>query len=374
MENFKYLHELISNNLEIVLESDIRFEGEEELQNGIKLERDNILIDGAGHSIDGDESSKIFDIAGSNITLKNIVFKNSKGAITTHGNNLKIINCEFLDNKSSSGAAVMSFEPLKITDSKFKNNSAEEGGAIMAIECELEIRNCEFNKNKSNEGGAIKNFALSGGGLSFILGKLPRLRIFDSIFKENESGQNYGAISTWGVLALQDCIFENNVSAKNGGAVGINGNANAMFTRCEFTNNNAKVAGAVINFSVLLVNECVFKSNNAYIAGGAICNEPNTFLEISDTLFVNNHSDESGGAIASAWIIKMGDCSFINNTAKVCGAVLDCEDKEISFNNVEFEENSSGDESVITTKSPENLKFSNSELDEKYIKHLKDDY
>ena len=63
-----------------------------------------ITIDGDGHTIDAKNSKYVFNIASvSDITLKNIVFKNgyslgNGGVINAGGaHNLKIINCTFLD-------------------------------------------------------------------------------------------------------------------------------------------------------------------------------------------------------------------------------------------------------------------------------------
>lgn len=56
----------------------------------IVIERDNIVVDGKGHTIDGNYQP-ILKITGNNVTLKNITFKNGfskgSGAILNTGEN-----------------------------------------------------------------------------------------------------------------------------------------------------------------------------------------------------------------------------------------------------------------------------------------------
>ena len=78
-KNFKYLDDLIhSGAKEIVLNSDIVLsDGEEsEYKNGIKLDVNDIVIDGKGYAIDACGKARIFDCTGKNIIVKNIIFKN----------------------------------------------------------------------------------------------------------------------------------------------------------------------------------------------------------------------------------------------------------------------------------------------------------
>ena len=75
IRNFRYLDELIHSGVkEIVLDSDIVLDPDEESQylNGIKLDADDLAIDGNGHAIDALKSARIFYCTGK--MFMNIIF------------------------------------------------------------------------------------------------------------------------------------------------------------------------------------------------------------------------------------------------------------------------------------------------------------
>ena len=77
-KNFKYLDELIHSGIkEIVLDSDIVLSDDEELQylEGIKLDVDDLIINGNGHRIDAQGKTRIFEANGKNIILKTLYLK-----------------------------------------------------------------------------------------------------------------------------------------------------------------------------------------------------------------------------------------------------------------------------------------------------------
>ena len=71
--NFKYLDDLIHSGVkEIVLDSDINLDADEKskYKKGIKLDVDNLVIDGAGHALDANKQARIFLCNGNNITIE----------------------------------------------------------------------------------------------------------------------------------------------------------------------------------------------------------------------------------------------------------------------------------------------------------------
>ena len=62
--NFKYLYGLLKNESEIDLKTDIVLDDSEidEFKEGIKIDRNNVVINGNGHVIDGKNIARIFDI------------------------------------------------------------------------------------------------------------------------------------------------------------------------------------------------------------------------------------------------------------------------------------------------------------------------
>lgn len=110
--NFKYLDDLSHSGVKgIVLDSDIVLsDGEEsEYKKGIKLDVDDLAIDGNGHAIDAQGKTRIFFCSGKNISIKNIILK--KGC-------------------SESGGAIDNRGELTIMKSSFTGNTAKEEGAI----------------------------------------------------------------------------------------------------------------------------------------------------------------------------------------------------------------------------------------------------
>lgn len=137
-KNFKDLDDLIHGGAkEIVLDFDIVLgDGEEsEYEDGIRLDVDDLTINGNGHSIDGNRKARIFHCTGKNITIKNITLKNgfikgSGGAIHNTGE-IKITESTLLDNMAEYyGGAIENNGSLTIAESTLKDNMAEHGGAL----------------------------------------------------------------------------------------------------------------------------------------------------------------------------------------------------------------------------------------------------
>jgi predicted outer membrane repeat protein len=124
----------------IVLDKDYTYSSTDTIKDGIAISKNNIVIDGNGHKIDANGKSRIFNITGTTVTLKNIVFANGNhnngGAIRDYGDNLRIINCTFMDNTAKNyGGAVYSYPDsyTVFVNSTFTNNKANTGGAIYSL-------------------------------------------------------------------------------------------------------------------------------------------------------------------------------------------------------------------------------------------------
>ena len=111
IRSFEYLDDLIhSGKKRIVLDFDIK--GGKRPNDGIKLDVDNIVIEGNGHIIDAESLSRIFEVTGSNIVVKALTLKNGKnhtdygdsmnhewrgGAVYAH-ESVTFVECSFIDN------------------------------------------------------------------------------------------------------------------------------------------------------------------------------------------------------------------------------------------------------------------------------------
>ena len=172
IKNFRYLDNLIHSGVkEVVLDSDIVLGSDEKSQylNGIKLDVDDLAIEGNGHAIDAQGITRIFYCTGKNVTIRNIILKNgftkeNGGAIYNKSGKLTITKSTLNNNaaqgwKSSGGAIDNKSGELTIIESMLTENTARsDGGAINNYEGKLTISESTLNENTSKEdGGAIHN-------------------------------------------------------------------------------------------------------------------------------------------------------------------------------------------------------------------------
>ena len=93
---------------------------------GITINKSNFVIDGNGHSINGNNQAKIFRITGGNITINNLFLVNGNsdmgGAIFSSGK-LTLNNVTFINNTASKiGGAIASNGLFECNNSKFIDN------------------------------------------------------------------------------------------------------------------------------------------------------------------------------------------------------------------------------------------------------------
>ena len=201
-----------STSSTVTLENDYRY-AEDHSNTGVQITKSNIIVDGKGHTIDGNHQSRIFYVTGNDVTLKNINFINGNytfaGAIYGYGDNLKIINCTFIGNSAPTnvGGAVYWYPDTysSVINSTFINNSAGYGGAMCIREYDVgvtsEIINCTFIGNTAGYGGAIYGYGESLKANEKIKG---------SYFINNTAKEGDGIYSGGCRLNITDSIFLNN--------------------------------------------------------------------------------------------------------------------------------------------------------------------
>ncbi len=289
------------------LNKDYTFNNETDDDVGIYISRDNFVLNGEGHTLDGDFQSRIFVVTGNNVTISNINFINanktdkSGGAIYVSGS-LTLKNVIFYNNYARSGGAVFSNGDLTIDDALFANNKAEYGGAV-SLTGETTIADSTFNSNQGENGGAI-----------YVDGTT---KISNSVFNSN-FGKNGGAIYMHDETTIADSAFNYNMG-ENGGALFITGET--TIDNATFNSNLAgKFGGAIVVGSETNISNSVFDKNIAN-RGGAI--EIEDSCEISDTIFSNNLAQDVAGAVLIVEAdLETTNVTFINNTAKSGGAVV----------------------------------------------------
>ena len=224
----------------------------------------------------------------SNCTFdSNKVIDGTGGAIRSENMNFVIENTLFQDNESDPGfgAAVCIYGPevqFFIKESSFENNAATLGGALFwnAYQAKGTVSNCDFKEN----------YAFFNGG-SIYSQEAIEANIFNCQFNNNEAYNGAGAYFNGGItldsadltqVHLEQCLWESNSSIGDGAAL----------------YNSGVVVSKVIK------NEFKGNSNNGF--GGAISIIPSfdtistlqPYLEISQSLFVNNSSFFGGYAVS----------------------------------------------------------------------------
>jgi predicted outer membrane repeat protein len=271
--------------------------------------------------VDGQDAVICFEIDG-DVVLDGFTITNGKGAVTISSAASDpsypfFQNCYFTANEADNGGAIATlFTYLTLTACTFENNHAQyRGGAIYNEVAVLYVNACLFVDNQAQEiGGAIYNDGSWG---------TTRCYITDSGFLSNTADWQGGAINSSSSSGfILNCKFLQNVAkSSNGGGAIYNGGSVFAIDGCDFISNSAGWGGGAINNSNSLstIKNCLFEDNHADYFGGAIWNwQTNTAAGpvIVNSVFRNNSTDRSGGAISNAWsAATITNSTFVNNTA-----------------------------------------------------------
>ena len=391
---FKYLDDLIHSGVkEIVLDSDvINDDGLTIYEEGIELDVDDLVIDGNGHTIDGNYKSRIFKCNAKNITLKNITFKNGiaendGGAIYNDwGSSLSLMSCSFKDNSSKrSGGAIYN----------------DEGGS-------LSLESCSFKDNSSNiNGGAIfngHNDSLSMQAYSYKIYSLQTITVGSvslnsCSFEDNSSGKHGGAIFNRGKLTMSESAFKDNFMKTDKNDI-FNDYSGRIFSKQSFLktlqiqnmgiipelkylktdqkdfsyldelihngareikleydillntgNNEESIYSEGINLDVddLVIDGNGHTIDAQHLTGIFSCNAKNITLKnitfkngFANTTFKDGIIEKDGGAIYNDWdsSLSLKSCSFETNSSEFFGGAI-ANRGSLSLKSCNFEGNSS---------------------------------
>lgn len=373
-KNFKDFDNLIhSGEKRIVLDSNylLAFGEASEYGEGIELDVDGLVIDANNHSISARKKTRIFNITGKGITIRNLLLKDGlredKGGAIYNSGEASLIGCVVKDNRLHTykfidcyGGAIYNCAEAQmdlIRCELFDNHSKDYGGAIQNCgKMNIEFSSLHNNKVIKGGGGAIRN----GGDLTVTRSNLSRnegryggaiytvdfLDISRSVLNDNRSRMGAAIFNSWGDADVSGCVFSSNASYdlyQVGGAVYTGDGTTFNIIKSKFLHNRAtrgsggaiamreaKVAiadstfedneaetggGAVSNYSARLqILDCIFAGNVAGSYGGAIINYPETDLHISGSLLDGNTAEERGGAIYSREDFKVDECIFKDNS------------------------------------------------------------
>lgn len=325
----------VSDNGNLTLKKDYRYNsGDSDFKEGIGIIRDNIVIDGDGHTIDGAGQARIFNITSNNVTLKNINFINGYsddcgGAIAAK--NGIVLDSFFTNNSAKTGGAIYFDESGDVTGSRFGNNSCQDdngdGGAVY-FNGEGRVSYSLFTNNTAGDYGGAIHFNENG-------------TVSDCSFTNNTSGYYGGAVYFWKAGKIENSNFKGN-NAQNGGSLYVYGKSTVG--NCNFTANSARTGGAIELWEKATINHSIFTGNLAKFSGGAIYT--NDRVKLNDCNFTANGADEyAGGALYAYDAADITGCSFTNNSAKSGGAVYLNENGKM--NSASFKSNKANDGGAI---------------------------
>ena len=316
----------------------------------------DIIIEGEGYTISGDNRWRIFYNEGGALTIKNLTMTkgyvegelirdedgtlkvaptaNSIGGAVYNEGELIIINSIIAGNSSdiSGGAIYNGSGTVSIINSSFSGNSADEaGGAIYNRSGTVSISDSAFSGNSADEkGGAIYNW--QEGELS----------IANSSFSGNSAIWG-GAIFNWheAELSIGGSAFSGNSADDAGGAILHEEHGELSVSDSSFSGNSAGISGgAVYSKGELSVSDSIFSGNSADREGGAIANGGELSVSINGNTFSGNSADERGGAIVNWGELSVSDSSFSSNSAGISGGAIYNRSGTVSINGNTFSGNS----------------------------------
>ena len=305
--NFTSLkNDIDSNPKSVDLTQDYVYDNntDDQLSSGIVIDKDDFVVNGNGHTIDGSNQARIFALTGDNITLKNLNLINGNssvgGAVLCPGF-VNFENVTFKYNTADKGAAI-GCQNATIVGSMFVNNNAING-VIYSDDGDLGIVSSSF-VNSTNLTSSII-YALSEGSLS----------IEDCEFL-NSHAKYATAIYSSKDTKIKDTVFKDLSAEFTAGAVAFKGDLDVIINNTVFINTTAKKNGGAIfadfNDGILEINNMTVLNSSADF-GGAIC-QLGGYLIIDDSVFTGNTALYDGGAIYSSYAnFALQDCLVSGN-------------------------------------------------------------
>ena len=240
----------------IALTRDITLDG------GLPKITSDIIIEGNGYAISGDNRYRMFYNDGGALTIQDLTMTEGyiEGDLILEDGSLKNATANPI------GGAIVNWEgTVAISDSSFSGNLAWEGAAIFNWKGRLSISNSGFSGNSADIwGGAIFNAGeLSISDSSFVgnsgaisNGVDGTLNIVNSSFSGNSADISGAAIGNVGELSITNSTFSDNSAKDYGGAISNGGELSIVSS--SFSGNSADIGGAIHNWGELsMVNSII---------------------------------------------------------------------------------------------------------------------
>ena len=191
----------------------------------------NMTIDGKGHTLNGNNKTRIFKVQSGPVTIKNTIFINAKctldggGAIEADKTSIILKNCTFIGNQGKHGGAVNA-KSATIENCTFTQNKGTNGVGAVSAENGV-VTDCRFSENEGSTGALI---ILENG------------KTFNSEFISNTGRSGAGAIYYKDGSTTENCIFignkvENEYYGEGSGAIYQYYKDPQRIVNCTFINN-----------------------------------------------------------------------------------------------------------------------------------------
>lgn len=318
----------------------------------LTISKSNFVINGNGHTINGDNQCGIFQINGTNITLKNLNIINANSTkdsalFLNPGSELETNNVSFI-NDSSDKRVIFAFGAKYTSNNdKFIDCTSLNDGVINSYLGEITINNGYFESSKPLDWGFVNSlgnssiyvlnttFANTTSKYATAIKGDRETAIRDSKFINLCATLTAGAIGLKRIEAaeINNCTFLNVKSQKNGGAIFIDTASEIeevpiMISKSSFVDCYSEFGGAILALGgKITLEKDNFTNNMAFFDGGAIYSSFAQII-ISETLFDNNSAelDDERGSFGGAIFSDMSgmiilNCSLSNNNAQTGGAV-----------------------------------------------------
>lgn len=234
---------------------------------------------------------------------------------------------------------------ITITNSTFDHNAATTVGGAIGNSGTLTIGTLGGTDNTSFISNYLKGIDWKPGGAIY---NDHVLNIYNGVsFAGNYTLDVGGAIYNNGTMAIDGATFKYNgfsdydsvvhtVSTGSGGAIFNDSNSSTTITTSVFNNNAATYAGAIQNNGILNSSGNTYAGNFSLADCGAIYNNQNaTFTSIGDTFKYNGFRDyngtnaetivtQNGGAIYNEadGVVQITNSSFTNNSVTTDGGAI----------------------------------------------------
>ena len=321
----KLTNEIENSGAVLNLNQDYAFNNESDNNTGILIKQDNFVLNGNGHTIDGNKQSRIFNITANNVTLSNLILTGGnadKGAAIYASGSLTLNNVTFTDNYASKqGGAVGLYGDvtLNCNNSQFRDNYAEAGSSIFVEKGKLNIYNTDLSSkifNKYSQIVAFKNSIVYVENVTFM-----------------DSSSSYAAALFFKCIksaTIRNSKFINLKANMPAGAIGLRNGGELYIENCEFTNTTSTNNGGAVFVDITGENEddgnvtlidSVFRDTYSGFGGAYV--QLGGKLLLSNSEFINNHATFNGGAIYLSYTdAEINNCNFTSNGVELNDQII----------------------------------------------------